>query len=99
MSIEHRKEMLLQQLDLSGWEGWSGVNHTSGHAPLTEYHDIFSLDPGELCCTGLVKHENRVVDDESFKEKFLRIPLPMLVEVRAHVKEKLEMGAIHPSQS
>ena len=31
MSIEHRKEMLLQQLDLLGLEGWSGTNHTSTH--------------------------------------------------------------------
>ena len=41
MSIEHRKEILLLQLDLSGLEGWSGINCTSTHALLTEYHDIF----------------------------------------------------------
>ena len=29
-----------------------------------EYHDIFSLEPRELGCTSLVKHEIRVVDDE-----------------------------------
>ena len=41
MSIEHRKEPLLQQLDLSGLDGWSRTNHTSSYALLTEYHDIF----------------------------------------------------------
>ena len=70
MSIEQRKEMLLQQLDLSGLEEWSGANCVSAHALLTEYHDIFSLEPGELGCTGLAKHEIRVVDDEPFKERF-----------------------------
>ena len=47
----------------------------------------------------LVKHEIWVVDDEPFKERFWRIPPPMVEEVRAHMKEMLEAGAIHPSQS
>ena len=70
MSVEHRKEMLLQQLDLSGLEGWSRANCASAHALLTEYHDIFSLEPGELDCPSLAKHEIRVVDDKPFKERF-----------------------------
>ena len=70
MSIEQRKEMFLQQLDLSGLEGWSGANCISGHALLTEYHDIFLLEPRELGCTSLVKHEIKVVDDKPFKERF-----------------------------
>ena len=69
-SIEHRKEMLLQQLDLSGLEGWSSTNHTSAHALLTEYHILFLLEPRELGCMDLVKHEIWVVDDEPFKERF-----------------------------
>ena len=40
----------------------------------------------------------RVVDGEPFKETFQRIP-PMVEEVRAHVKEMLEVGAICPRQS
>ena len=91
--------MLLQQLDLSGLEGWCGANHTSVHALLTEYHDIFSLEPWELGCTGLTKHEIWVVDDEPFKERFQRIPPPMVEEVRDHMEEMLEVGAINPSQS
>ena len=99
MSIGHKKEMLLQQLDLSGLEGWSGTNHASTHALLTEYLDIFSLEHGELGCTGLVKHEIRVVDDEPFKDRFQRIPPLMEEEVRAHMKELLEAGTIHHNQS
>ena len=99
MSIEQRKEMLLQQLDLSGLEGWSGANHKSAYALLTDYYDIFSLEPGELGCTSLVKHESRVVDDEPFKERFQRISPPMVDKVRAYVKEMLVAGAIHPNQS
>ena len=99
MSIEQRKEMLLQQLDLSRLEGWSGANCASAHALLSEYHDIFLLEPGELGCTSLAKHEIKVVDDEPFNERFQRIPPNMVVEVRAHMRKMLETGTIHPSQS
>ena len=70
MLVERRKEVLLQQLDLSGLEGWSEANQATTHTLLAEYHDIFSLKPRELSCTNLAKHEIRVVDDEPFKEHF-----------------------------
>ena len=68
-------------------------------ALLPQYHDIFSLEPEELDCTDLAKHEIRVVDDEPFGERFQRIPPPMVDKVQAHIKEMLEAGAIHPCQS
>ena len=40
-----------------------------------------------------------IFDDEPFKERFKRIPTPLVDEIWAHVKEMLEVGAIHPSQS
>ena len=46
-----------------------------------------------------MKHEIRVVDDEPFKERFQRIPPLMVDVVHAHMKEMLEAGTIHPSQS
>ena len=84
MTIEQRKEMLLWQLDLSGLEGWSGANHTSAHALLIEYNDVFLLEPEKLGCTRLAKHEIQVVNDESFKERFQRIPPPTIEEVGVH---------------
>ena len=75
---------------------WSKLHIPSCSA---EYHDIFLLEPGKLGCTGLGKHEIRVVDDEPFKEGFWRIPPPMVEKVKVHMKEMLEMGAICPSQS
>ena len=69
MSVE-RREVVLQQLDLSGLEGWSKANQAVAHTLVAEYHDIFSLQAGELGCTDLAKHEIRVVDDKPFKELF-----------------------------
>ena len=40
-------------------QGDTGV---ATQALLAEYHNIFSLEPGQLGCTDLVKHEIRVVD-------------------------------------
>ena len=42
MSVEWRKEMLFQQLELSGLEGWSDKNQAATWALLAECHDIFS---------------------------------------------------------
>ena len=51
MSVEWRREVLLQQLDSSGLEGWSGANQVATHTLLAGYHDIFSFEPGEIGCT------------------------------------------------
>ena len=55
MSVERRKEVLFQPLDLSGLEEWSEEHQAAGHTLLAEYHDIFSLEPRELVCTNLAK--------------------------------------------
>ena len=99
MLVEWRKELSFQQLYLSGLDRWSDGNHAAAQALLAEYHDIFSLEPGDLGCTDLAKHEIRVVDEKPFKERFQRIPPMMVDEVSAHMKEMLEVGAICPSPS
>ena len=40
--------MLFQQLELSGLESWPYKNQAAIRVLLAEYHDIFSLEPGEL---------------------------------------------------
>ena len=66
---------------------------------LMEYHDIFSLDDNELGCASQVKHNIKVTDDEPFKEQFQRILPPLLEEVRTHMNDMLQAGAIRPSSS
>ena len=99
MLVEWRGELLFWQLDLSGLKGWSKGNQVAACTLSAEYHDIFSSEPGELGCTNLAKHKSRVIDDEPSKQQFWRIPPPMVDEVQAHIKEMLEAGGIHPSQS
>ena len=96
MMVEQRKELLFQQLDLSCLDKWSDRNQAAAQALLAEYHNIFCLEPGELGSMDLAKHEIRVVDDEPSKERFWRIPPPMVDEVHAYMKEMLEVSAICP---
>ena len=70
MSGERRREVLFQQLDLSDLDG----NQVAISALLAEYHDIFSLEPGELGYTNLAKHIIWVVDDEPFKSSSKGFP-------------------------
>ena len=70
MSVEWWKETFFQLLELSGLERWSDKNQAAAKVLLAEYHDIFSLEPGEFGCIDLVKHEIRVFDDEPLKERF-----------------------------
>ena len=66
---------------------------------MQEYHDVFSLDKNELGCTNTVKHKIEIDNSEPFKECFQHIPPPLLDEVRQHINEMLEAGAIRPSNS
>ena len=46
MSVERRREVLFQQLDLSCLEEWPKENQVVAYTLLVEYPDIFSLEPG-----------------------------------------------------
>ena len=63
------------------------------------YQDIFALESMELGKTDLVKHVIRVDNPVPFKERYRRIPLHQFEEVRKHLKEMEEIGAIRRSNS
>ena len=99
LTIRQRQGKLFDELDLSGLDSWTLELVDAAHWLLAEYHDMFSLDPAELGCTHSTEHIIKVTDDTPFKEQFRRIPLPMVEEVRNHLKKMLESGTIRPSQS
>ena len=66
---------------------------------LMEHHNIFSLDKNEIGCTDATEHVIELLDTELFKERFRRIAPPLMEEVREHIQEMLDRGAIHLSQS
>ena len=59
----------------------------------------FSKGPTDLGCAKLVEHEIHLENDRPFKEPYRRIPPALIQEVREHLNEMMEIGAIHPSKS
>ena len=99
MSVVARQEKLLEKLDLDGLAHWSSGNAVAVRELFMAYHDVFALESNELGCTSAIEHEIRIENREPFKERFWHIPPPLLEEVHASLKDMLEVGVIHPSQS
>jgi hypothetical protein len=66
---------------------------------LTKWKSIFSTGPSDLGYTTLVEHEIKLTDDISFKQPFRRIPHSLYEDIREHLKELLDSGAIRESNS
>ena len=64
-----------------------------------EHHNIFLLEQNEIGCTDMAEHVIELLDTEPFKERFRRIAPPLVEEVREHIQEMLDGGAICPLQS
>ena len=60
---------------------------------------VFSKDDMDMGRTNLVKHHIKLTDPVPFKEVYRRIPPQMYDEVKAHIQEMLDLGAIRPSNS
>ena len=99
LTIRPRHGRLFDELDLSGLDLWAPELADKACRLLAKYHNIFSLDPAELGCTHSTEHTIKVTDDTPFKEQFRQVPLPMVEEVRDHLREMLESSTIRPSQS
>ena len=99
LTVRQRCDKLFNELDLSGLNSWAPELADAACQLLAEYHDIFPLDPVELGCTHSTEHTIKVTDDTPFKEWFRWIPLPMVEEIRNHLREMLESSAIRPNQS
>ena len=99
LTVRQRHGKLFDELDLNGLDLWTSELADAAHQLLAKYHDVFSLDPAELGCNHSTEVIIKVTDNTPFKEWFRRIPPPLVEEVRNHLKEMLESGAIRPSQS
>ena len=78
---------------------WSEENRLKLRQLFIKHHHIFALDDLELGKTDMVKHVIRINDEKPFRERYRRIPPHQYDEVKKHLKEMLEIGAIRKSQS
>ena len=96
---EKRKAQLWEQLDISGADLWAEEHKQSIKKIFEDFHDVFALSPLELGRTSLVQHNIKITDPKPFKERYRRIPPHQFEEVRKHLKEMEEIGAIRRSNS
>ena len=50
LTMKQRQEKLFEELDLSGLDSWPPKLVASAWSLLAKYHNVFSLEPGELSC-------------------------------------------------
>ena len=99
LSLAEWQAKLLEKLDLSGLKNWTPGNAEAAEQLVLSYRDVFALDKNKLGCTSTVEHEIHIIDSEPFKERFRRIPPPLLEEIHTSLRDMLDADAIHPSQS
>ena len=87
----------LESLSLQGIESWSEQQQQSAKSLTREYQHLFALTLNELGKTSLVQHDIKLDDEIPFKERYQRIPPHQYEEVRKHLQEMLNIGAIQPS--
>ena len=103
LTIKERQKLLLELLKKDGrldkLKQWPPELALKFERMLTEHHNIFSLEQNEIGCTDTAEHVIELLDTEPFKERFWWIAPPLVEEVREHIQEMLDGGAIHPYQS
>ena len=103
LTIEERQKLLLELLRKDGrldkLKQWPLELALKFERMLMEHHNIFSLDQNEIGCTDTAEHVIELLDTEPFKERFRQIAPLLVEEVREHIQEMLDGGAICPSQS
>ena len=101
--LQEQPKRRQDELNGNGLDGpdWSPQTTLKAKRLLMEFHHVFSLEENEIGCTDAAEHviELLMGEDEPLKERFRRIAPHDLEEVRQHIQEMLDGGAIRPSQS
>ena len=98
-SIEDDGSWILNLIDLSGLEDWPENLQHEAKEMLKRNAKVFSKNDMDMGRTNLVKHHIKLTDPVPFKEAYRRIPPQMYDEVKTHLQEMLDLGAIRPSNS
>ena len=94
-----KEKLLFSKIDLSGAKGWDPELLEEAKQLFCEYAHIFALESLDMGHTSMVKHKIRLDNYTPFKERYRRIPPNLFDEVKKHLKEMIEVGAIRKSSS
>ena len=98
-SKEDDGSWILDLIDLTGLENWPEHLQKEAKEMLKGNAKVFSKTDMDMGRTNLVKHHIKLTAPIPFKEAYRRIPPQMYDEVKAHIQEMLNLGAIRPSNS
>ena len=94
-----KEKLIFDKIDLSGADSWDPKLVEEAKQLFREYAHIFALESLDMGHTSLVKYDNRLDNYTPFKERYRRIPPHLFNEVKNHLKEMIEVGAICKSNS
>ena len=98
-AIKTPKGWVLEALYLQGLKEWSESEQKQARELLLKWEHLFVHNDLDLGKTALIKHKIRLTDQTPFKERYRHIPPHMHDDVRAHIQEMLDIGAICKSHS
>ena len=98
LSVKEKRKVLFEKLKFSSLKSWMEENKGKTLNLLAEYHGIYTLEDGKMGCT-VAEHKIKVMDPRPFKERLRNIPSDLLDELKEHLDNMLNMGAIKPSKS
>ena len=98
-TINTPKGCVLEALDLQGLKEWPDSEQKQPRELLLKWEHLFACNDLDLGKTALIKHKIRLTDQTPFKERYRHIPPIMYDNMRAHIQEMLDIGAIHKSHS
>ena len=89
----------MEALDLQGLTEWPESEQNQARELLLKWEHLFAQSDLDLGKTALIKHKIQLTDQISFKESYQCIPTHMYNDMRAHIQEMLNIGAIHKLHS
>ena len=89
----------IRSIKFGGLETWTGEQQQSARDLLVDSADVFSHSDLDLCKCNIIKHAIKITDPQPFKERYRRIPPHLYEEVKKHLQEIVEVGAIRRSFS
>ena len=98
-SMEDDGSWILDPIDLSRLENRPEHLQEEAKEMLKRNAKVFSKTDMDMGRTNLVKYHIKLTDPIPFKEAYRRIPPQMYDQVKAHIQEMLNLGAIRPSNS
>ena len=93
-------KQLFEQIKLEeGTSHWTEEQHSRVRTVIEKYSFLFAMNSLDLGRTYLVKHHIQLDNYTPIKDRYRRIPPHQYEEVRKHLKEMLDIGAIRCSNS